>query len=63
MQINTKALLADLENNVTEDFEVEQAIPEGHQSVGVGIARDFGKDVGVFKGEVKHMKEYRKRHY
>ena len=39
-----------------------QAIPEGQEAVGVGIARDFGKDVGVFKGEVTHVKDQRKRH-
>jgi hypothetical protein len=49
IQTKTKAL----KSNVTE---VEQAIPEGQQAVGVGIlARDFGKDVGVFKGDVKHV--------
>jgi hypothetical protein len=26
------------------------------------IARDFGKDVGFFKGDVRHVKEQRKRH-
>ncbi len=39
-----------------------QAIPEGQEAVGVGIARDFGKDVGVFRGEVMHEKAQRKRH-
>jgi hypothetical protein len=58
----TKALLADLDKNGTEDFPVMQAIPEGHEAVGVGIARDFGKDMGVFKGEVRHVKAQRKRH-
>ncbi len=57
----TNALLADLEKNVSEDFEGMQAIPEGRAAVGIGIARDFGKDVGVFKGEVMHVKEHRKR--
>ena len=41
----TKALLADIERNLTVDVPVEKTIPEGQEAVGVGIARDFGKDV------------------
>ncbi len=33
----------------------------GQQAVGVGIARDIVKDVGVFKVEVMHVKEHRRR--
>ena len=58
----TKAMLADIERNMTVDIPATQAIPEGQEAVGVGIARDFGKDVGVFKGEVTHVKDQRKRH-
>jgi hypothetical protein len=45
-----------------EDFEGVQTIPEGQNAVGVPIARGFGKDLGVFRGEVKHVKAQRKRH-
>lgn len=57
----TKALLADIERNLTVDVPVEKTIPEGQEAVGVGIARDFGKDVGVFKGVVTKVREHRKR--
>jgi hypothetical protein len=57
----TKALLADIERNLTVDVPVEKTIPEGQEAVGVGIARDFGKDVGVFKGVVTNVREHRKR--
>jgi hypothetical protein len=30
-------------------------IPEGQEAVGSGIARDFGKIMGVFKGKVMHV--------
>ncbi len=32
--------------------KVETVMSEGEQAVGAGIARDFGKDLGVFKGQV-----------
>ncbi len=37
-------------------------MPEGEQAVGVGIARDFGKDLGVFKGQVQRVQAVRRRH-
>jgi hypothetical protein len=61
----TKALLAAAEEKAIEEealFADVQAIPEGQEAVGVGIARDFGKEVGVFRGEVKHVRAQRKRH-
>jgi hypothetical protein len=38
-----------------------QTIPEGQETVGSGIARDFGKDMGVFKGKVMHVQAVRRR--
>jgi hypothetical protein len=63
----TKALLAEADKKAKGELDQallagEQAIPEGQEAIGVGIARDFGKDVGVFRGEVKHVKAKRKRH-
>ena len=36
-------------------------IPEGQEAVGSGIARDFGKDMEVFKGKVMHVQAVRRR--
>ncbi len=61
----TKALLTAAEEKAIEDeprIADVQEISEGQEAVGVGIARDFGKDVGVFRGEVKHVRAQRKRH-
>ncbi len=35
--------------------KVETVMPEGDEAVGAGIARDFGKDLGLFKGKVEHV--------
>ncbi len=37
-------------------------MPEGDEAVGAGIARDFGKDLGLFKGKVEHVQTVRRRH-
>ncbi len=71
----TKALLAEAEKKAmavaekTAMVELDQAllvdvqaIPDGQEAVGVAIARDFGKDLGVFRGEVKHVRGQRNRH-
>ena len=42
--------------------KVETVMPEGEGAVGAGIARDFGKDLGVFKGQVAHVEAGRRRH-
>jgi hypothetical protein len=60
-------VLAEAEKKAMEELDQAlladvQAIPEGQEAVCVGIARDFGKDVGVFRGEVKHVRAQRKRH-
>jgi hypothetical protein len=36
--------------------------PEGEAAVGVGVARDFGTDGGMFKGKVVHVRKNRHRH-
>ncbi len=66
---DTQAMLAAAEKKAIEDeaiFADVKAIPEGQEAVGVaagvGIARDFEKDLGVFIGEVKHVRAQRKRH-
>ena len=55
----TRALLDAAQEKAIEKetlFANVQTIPEGQDAVGVGIARDFGKDVGVFRGEVKDVR-------
>jgi hypothetical protein len=42
--------------------KVETVMPEGEQAVGAGIARDFGKDLGAFKGQVQNVQAVRRRH-
>jgi hypothetical protein len=42
--------------------KVETVMPEGEQAVGAGIARDFGTELGVFKGKVHHVQAVRRRH-
>jgi hypothetical protein len=42
--------------------KVEAVMPQGEEAVGAGIARDFGKDLGVFKGQVAHVEAVRRRH-
>ena len=37
-------------------------IPEGQSAVGEGIARDFGKELGMFKGKVIRVDTIRTRH-
>jgi hypothetical protein len=37
-------------------------IPEGQSAVGEGIARDFGKELGMFKGKVIQVETIRTRH-
>ncbi len=54
--------MAEAEKKVMEDFEDVRTIPEGQDAVEMPIARDFGKDLGVFRGEVKHVKAHRRRH-
>jgi hypothetical protein len=46
----------------TKTDKVELVIPEGQQAVGAGIARAFGKDMGVFKGQVRHVQAVRRGH-
>ena len=61
----TRALLDAAQEKAIEKetlFPNVQTIPEGQDAVGVGIARDFGKDVGVFRGEVKDVRAQRKRY-
>jgi hypothetical protein len=36
--------------------------PEGEDAVGAGVARDFGRDVGMFKGQVVEVRKNRQRH-
>jgi hypothetical protein len=41
---------------------VVESIPEGDEAVCVGVARDFGNYLGMFKGNVVCVKENRQRH-
>ncbi len=36
--------------------------PEGEAAVGVRVARDFGRDGGIVKGKVVHVRKNRQRH-
>ncbi len=40
----------------------KEVIPDGQAAVGAGIARFFGKDLGVFKGQVVRVEAVRRRH-
>ncbi len=42
-----------------KDTDTVDSIPEGQDAVGAGIARDFGKDLGVFKGKVMNVQAVR----
>ena len=41
--------------------EICEEVPKGEAAVGVGVARDFGKDLGIFKGKVVHVRKNRHR--
>ncbi len=38
-----------------------EVVPEGEAAVGVSVARDFGKDGGMFKGKVVEVRKNRQR--
>ncbi len=40
----------------------DKEAPEGEAAVGVGVARDFGTDGGMFKGKVVHVRKNRQRY-
>ncbi len=39
-----------------------EVVPEGEAVVGVGVARDFGKDLGIFKGKVVDVRKIRQKY-